>query len=52
MNYNVYYLAASEGIVAGPFLTVDAAVLGKDKFIAPYAHLLTVVKSVIQAEPV
>jgi len=48
--YNVYYLAEPTAIVAGPFPTVDAAVMGKDKFIAPYASLLKVVKSTIRAE--
>ena len=52
MTYKAYYLLAPAGIVAGPFPTVDAAVEGKKKFFAPYAALLTVVKSNIEAEPV
>ncbi len=51
-NYQVYYLVSGQGIVAGPFPTVDAAVMGKGKFEAPYRMLLTVVKGTIQAEPV
>ena len=52
MEYKVYYLVSSNGIEAGPFATVDAAVQAKSKFIAPFAALLNVVKSNIQAEPV
>jgi hypothetical protein len=54
MTYNVYYLVNGDGIVAGPFPTVDAAVNEKwsKKFNAPFASLLTVVKSIIEAEPV
>ena len=52
MNYNVYYLSDSDSIVAGPFSSVDLAVAGKKQFIAPYAALLKVVKSTIEAEPV
>jgi hypothetical protein len=52
MTYNAYYLSGPDGIVAGPFATVDTAVEGKKKFVAPFASLLTVVKSTIEAEPV
>lgn len=54
MTYNAYYLAGPDGIVAGPFSSVDAAVNAKwsSKFNAPFASLLTVVKSTIEAEPV
>ena len=51
-NYYVYYLVGGQGIVAGPFPTVDAAVAGKSKFEAPHRMLLSIVKSTIQAEPV
>jgi hypothetical protein len=51
-NYQVYYLANAEGIHAGPFPTVEAAVEGKKKFHPLYATLLKVVKGNIQAEPV
>jgi hypothetical protein len=49
-TYQVYYLVSSEGIEAGPFPTVDAAVHGKSKFIAPFQSLLSIVKSTIEAE--
>jgi hypothetical protein len=49
-TYQVYYLANGQGIVAGPFPTIDAAVAGKSKFEAPYRMLLSVVKSTVQAE--
>lgn len=49
-NYQVYYIVNGRGIVAGPFPTIDAAVAGKSKFEAPYRMLLSVVKSIIQAE--
>ena len=52
MTYNAYYLAGPDGIVAGPFSSVDAAVHGKSKFNFPFSSLLTVVKSSIQAEAV
>jgi hypothetical protein len=52
MVYNAYYLVKGEQIVAGPFSSVDQAVNGKKKFIAPYAALLTIVKSSINAIPV
>lgn len=54
MTYTAYYLADGEGIVAGPFATVDAAVNEKwsKRFNKPYASLLTVVKSIIEAGPV
>jgi hypothetical protein len=51
-RYQVYYLAGPDGIEAGPFPTVDAAVHGKKKFIPPYQTLLKVVKGVILTEPV
>lgn len=51
-EYQAYYLANADGIKAGPFPTVDAAVEGKKKFHPLYATLLTVVKSSIKAEPV
>jgi hypothetical protein len=51
-EYQVYYLANAEGIHAGPFPTVEAAVEGKKKFHPLYATLLTVVKGSIKAEPV
>ena len=51
-TYKVYYLAGPEGIEAGPFPTVKAAVNGMLKFIPPYQTLLKVVKSTIEAEPV
>lgn len=51
-TYIVYYLVSSKGIEAGPFPTVDAAVLGKQKFIPPVRPLLTVVKSLIDTVPV
>jgi hypothetical protein len=49
-TYNVYYLASGQGIVAGPFPTIDAAVHGKSKFEVPYRVLLSVVKSTIEVE--
>lgn len=49
-TYTVYYLASSNGIEAGPFPTVDAAVLGKNKFVAPYRGLLKVIRSTVEAE--
>lgn len=49
-TYQVYYLVSGQGIVAGPFPTVDAAVAGKSKFVAPYRMLLSVVRSTIDAE--
>lgn len=49
--YQVYYLVGPEGIEAGPFPTVDAAVNGKKKFIPPYQTLLKVVKGSILTEP-
>lgn len=49
-TYKVYYLVSGQGIVAGPFPTLDAAIAGKSKFIAPYQLLLSVVKSTIEAE--
>lgn len=51
-RYQVYYLASSQGIEAGPFPTVDAAVHGKKKFHPMFATLLKVVKGVILTEPV
>ena len=51
-DYYVYYLASGEGIEAGPFATVDAAVAGKKKFHPMYATLLKVVKGTVKAEPV
>ena len=51
-TYTVYYLATIEGIQAGPFPSVDAAVNGKKKFHPMYATLLKVVKGSIQVEPV
>ena len=48
----VYYLANAEGIHAGPFPNVDAAVEGKKKFHPMYATLLKVVKGTIEVEPV
>ena len=50
-EYQVYYLVSAEGIEAGPFPTVDAAVHGKSKFTPPYRPLLSVVKSTVKAEP-
>jgi hypothetical protein len=50
-KYQVYYLVSAEGIEAGPFPTVDAAVRGKGKFIPPFQSLLSIVKSTVQAEP-
>jgi len=50
-EYQVYYLVSAEGIEAGPFPTVDAAVHGKSKFIPPFQSLLSIVKSTIKAEP-
>jgi hypothetical protein len=52
MVYNAYYLVKGEHIVAGPFSSVEEAVHGKKKFIPPYAELLTIVKSSINATPV
>jgi hypothetical protein len=49
-EYQVYYLVSAEGIEAGPFPTVDAAVHGKSKFIPPFQSLLSIVKSTIQTE--
>ena len=49
-NYDVYYLADQEGIVAGPFSTVNSAVHGKKNFDESVAILLNVVKSTIQAD--
>jgi hypothetical protein len=51
-EYQVYYLVNGNSIVAGPFPTVDAAVHGKIKFVAPYRFLLSIVKSTVKAEPV
>ena len=51
-RHTVYYLATIEGIQAGPFPSVDAAVNGKKKFHPMYATLLKVVKGVILTEPV
>lgn len=51
-EHNVYYLKSPYGIEAGPFPTVDAAVHGKSKFIAPFQSLLTVVKSTLKVEAV
>lgn len=52
ITYQVYYLANAEGLHAGPFPTVEAAVEGKKKFNPMYASLLKVVKGSIQVEPV
>ena len=51
-RYTVYYLANSEGLHAGPFPNVEAAVEGKKKFHPLYQSLLKVVKGVILTEPV
>jgi hypothetical protein len=51
-EYKVYYLLGPDGIEAGPFPTVDAAVKGKNFFTPPFAPLLKVVSSVIQVEQV
>jgi hypothetical protein len=51
-EYKVYYLLGPNGIEAGPFPTVNAAVKGKSFFTSPFSTLLKVVSSVIQVEQV
>ena len=50
IEYRVYYLVNSNSIVAGPFVSIDAAISAKGNFIAPFAALLQIAKSIIQAE--
>lgn len=48
----MYYLMREDRCVAGPFQTLDKAIEGKQRFIAPVRQFLTVVKHKIQVEEV